>query len=61
MAFETFADFLNMAGHGFYVWTAYLISVLILLMLVVIPIRQHRKQLVQIAQRDAAVQINSKQ
>ena len=61
MAFETFADFLNMAGHGSYVWTAYLISVLILLLLVVIPIRQYRKQLVQIGQRELAAQSNSKQ
>ena len=23
MAFETFADFLNMGGHGLYVWLSY--------------------------------------
>ncbi|MGV6808134.1 MAG: heme exporter protein CcmD [bacterium] len=38
-------DFIQMSGHGAYVWTAYGVSVLTLVGLVVAPLRARRKLL----------------
>ena len=41
-------EFLNMGGYGFYVWSAFGISTLILAALIIEPVLHHRK-----ARRDA--------
>jgi len=42
-------EFLHMGGYAFYVWTSYGIALLILLANVVLPLRQRRKLLTDIA------------
>lgn len=51
MYFETINEIIHMAGHGAYVWTAYGISALVLGALVVMPIRQYRKELMRLRDR----------
>lgn len=41
--FDSFADFLAMGKHGFYVWLCYGITALVILANVVAPIRQRKK------------------
>ncbi|MCZ6642058.1 MAG: heme exporter protein CcmD [Gammaproteobacteria bacterium] len=36
MSFDSFADFIAMGGHGFYVWFSYGISILVVLANVVV-------------------------
>ncbi len=43
---NSFAEFLAMGGYGFYVWTAYGIALVVLLLNVVLPLLQ-RKQLLR--------------
>jgi len=43
---NSFAEFLAMGGYGFYVWTAYGISFVVLLLNVLVPVIQ-RKQLLR--------------
>lgn len=40
--FANFADFIAMNGHGSYVWAAYLITLVALVILVWLPIQQQR-------------------
>lgn len=40
MAFESFADFLDMGGHGLYVWLCYGLGLLIILMSLILPFQQ---------------------
>ncbi|MGB5474065.1 MAG: heme exporter protein CcmD [Gammaproteobacteria bacterium] len=42
-------EFLHMGGYAFYVWTSYGIALLILLVNIVLPLRQRRKLLTNIA------------
>jgi len=37
MQFDSFAEIINMNGHGFYVWSVYLIGILVLLLNVIRP------------------------
>lgn len=46
MYFESFTEFLNMGGHGIYVWMAYGLSAVLLMVNVVLPIL-HKRQLVK--------------
>ncbi|MCG8394258.1 MAG: heme exporter protein CcmD [Pseudomonadales bacterium] len=39
MAFDSFADFLAMGRHGFYVWSAYGISALLIIASMVLAVR----------------------
>ena len=41
--FESINDFIQMGGHGYYVWSAYLISLSVLIWLVVSPLKRKRK------------------
>lgn len=41
--FETMMEFLAMGGHGAYVWSAYAISIVVLVWLVVAPSRRCSK------------------
>jgi heme exporter protein D len=43
------SEFLHMGGYAFYVWTSYGIALLILLVNIVLPLRQRRKLLTDIA------------
>ncbi len=42
-------EFLHMGGYAFYVWSSYGLTLLILLINIVVPIRQRRKLLNEIA------------
>jgi heme exporter protein D len=42
-------EFIHMGGYGFYVWTSYGIALVVLLANIIIPARQRRKLLADIA------------
>ncbi len=42
-------EFLNMGGYAFYVWTSYGIALIVLLANILLPARQRRKLLADIA------------
>ena len=44
-------EFLNMGGYGLYVWPAYLIVAIVLILSLVVPLRRHRKLLDEISTR----------
>lgn len=51
------ADFLNMGGYGFYVWSAYGVTFLVLVVNAVLPVlreRQLRRELARRARRGPA-------
>ena len=41
-------EFLNMGGYGIYVWPAYLIVAIVLIVNLIVPLRRHRKLLDEI-------------
>lgn len=41
--FDSLTDFMNMGGHGAYVWSAYAVSIVILAWLCAAPVRRRRK------------------
>jgi len=45
----TLTEFLHMGGYAYYVWTSYGITLLVLVANIVIPLRQRRKLLTDIA------------
>lgn len=60
--FESLGEFIRMGGHGTYVWTAYLISLSVLIWLVVSPLHRKRKlvqEVIKQQRREAARQKNS--
>ncbi|MDX2349164.1 MAG: heme exporter protein CcmD [Porticoccus sp.] len=60
--FESLSEFIQMGGHGTYVWAAYLISLSVLIWLVVSPLLRRRKlvqEVVRQQRREAARQKNS--
>ncbi|MDX1319426.1 MAG: heme exporter protein CcmD [Oceanospirillum sp.] len=46
MYFDSFSEFLNMGGHGLYVWMAYGLTAVLLTVNVVLPI-MHKRQLIK--------------
>lgn len=57
--FESLQDFLQMSGHGPYVWSAYVISIAVMLWLVISPQRRRRRLLADVERqlrREAARQ-----
>ena len=58
--FESLQQLLTMDGHGFYVWTAVLVSMAIMLWLIVSPLLDSRRALKDVA-RDIARAANSKE
>ena len=42
MFFQTWNDFFNMGGYGFYVWLSYGISLVAIVALIVQTIKQHK-------------------
>lgn len=62
--FESINEFIQMGGHGPYVWASYLISSIVLVWLVVNPIQRKRKLMQEVARerrREIARQKNSAQ
>lgn len=60
--FESFHDFLTMAGHGPYVWSCYAVTFAFMVYLAVIPSirsRQFIREQKRLAQRIAAAQESS--
>ena len=51
MNFSSFADFIAMGNHGVYVWTAYGISLAVLILNVVLPAVARRRYLQDEARR----------
>ena len=49
--FDTVQEMLEMAGHGQYVWTAVLVSLLVMAWLLVRPLQLHRANLKSIARQ----------
>lgn len=48
MYFDNLNELWHMAGHGIYVWSAYGISAVVLIAIIVLPVRSYRKQMEQI-------------
>jgi heme exporter protein D len=46
--FESFLDFLQMDGHGPYVWASYIITILVIKTLIIIPSIQRKSLATQI-------------
>ena len=44
-------EFLNMGGYGLYVWPAYLIVAIVLVLNLVVPLRRHRRLLNEISRQ----------
>jgi heme exporter protein D len=60
--FESLSEFIQMGGHGTYVWSAYLISLSVLIWLVVSPLHRRRKlvqEVIKQQRREAARQQHS--
>ena len=57
---ESLQQLLTMDGHGFYVWTAVLVSMAVMLWLIVSPLLDSRRALKDVA-RDIARTANSKE
>ncbi|MBC3957525.1 MULTISPECIES: heme exporter protein CcmD [Pseudomonas] len=51
MSFESLADFLAMGRHGLFVWSAYGLCLLVLLVNVALPVLARRRYLQQVARR----------
>ncbi|NVL31728.1 heme exporter protein CcmD [Pseudomonas syringae pv. actinidiae] len=51
MSFESFSDFLAMGRHGLFVWSAYGLCLLVLLINVTLPVLARPRYLQQQAQR----------
>ncbi|AMS13564.1 MULTISPECIES: heme exporter protein CcmD [Pseudomonas] len=51
MSFSSFADFLAMGHHGLYVWSAYGICLVVLILNVAVPLLARKRYLQQEARR----------
>lgn len=59
MFFQTWNDFFNMGGYGFYVWLSYGISLMAIVALIVQTVKQHKTVLQSVlreAQREVRLQ-----
>lgn len=43
MSFDSFAEFLAMGGHGFYVWWSYLLTAVVVAFVLVWPLWRRRR------------------
>lgn len=43
MQFESFSEFIQMGGHGTFIFSVYLITAIVLLMNIVLPLRQKKQ------------------
>ena len=51
--FLSLQDFLNMSGHGPYVWACYIIGLIVVAALLISPVRQKKALLMQLKQQHA--------
>ncbi|WP_371374313.1 heme exporter protein CcmD [Thalassotalea aquiviva] len=51
MQFETFTDFINMGGYGFYVWLSYGVSATLLILLILNGKSKHQAIIDKIAKQ----------
>ena len=51
MSFDSFADFLAMGRHGLFVWSAYGLFALVLLINIALPVLSRRRYLQEQARR----------
>jgi heme exporter protein D len=49
MYFDSMETLLSMDGHGVFVWTAYLITMVVIAGILIAPLRRKRKFLLQLA------------
>lgn len=49
MYFDSFQAVLTMNGHGFYVWTAYFVTIVMIAIILIAPIVRRRRFLRQLA------------
>ena len=49
MYFDSFGAALAMAGHGAYVWSAYAISLVVVALILLVPLRRQRRFLRRLA------------
>ena len=49
MYFDDWQALLTMDGHGFYVWTAYLVTIVVIAMTLIAPARRRKKFLQRLA------------
>ena len=54
----TLNEFLNMGGYAFYVWTSYGLALAVLLINVILPLRQRKKLLNDIARTNRRARRN---
>ncbi|SFC16931.1 heme exporter protein D [Marinospirillum celere] len=62
MYFDSLSDFFNMGGHALYVWSAFAISLLLMLLNIILPwwnFKATRLQLQRQLRREAKQQANS--
>ncbi len=52
MSFDSWSAFWHMGGHGVYVWSSYGMTFAVLLAMVWLPWRRHRRLLAEIARRE---------
>ncbi|WP_417223824.1 heme exporter protein CcmD [Amphritea sp.] len=51
MSFESFAEFIDMGGHGLYVWLSYAIALVVIVINIVNPLMQKRQIFTEQARR----------
>ncbi|MCQ9121494.1 heme exporter protein CcmD [Rodentibacter pneumotropicus] len=59
MFFQTWSDFFDMGGYGFYVWLSYGISLVVIVALIIQSFKQHKTILQNVlreTQREARLQ-----
>jgi len=49
MYFDSLQALLHMEGHGIYVWMAYLVTVAVITVVLIVPLRSRRQFLLQLA------------
>jgi len=58
MYFDSFSAAIAMDGHGGFVWAAYAVTAVVLVLLVTVPMRRRRRQVLELAdgfRRDQAL------
>jgi len=55
MQFESLAEFIQMGGHGAFVFSVYIISAVVLIVNVILPLRQKRRFFADQAERQKRV------
>ncbi len=51
LQFESFSEFLNMGGHGLYVWLSYALGIAIIIANLILPVFKRKELLKNLARR----------